>query len=305
MGHVFFSARAGPARTGAIPHDCLSASWRFIVKRVFQAVVCMMILSVCAGFEMTAHAVDNLPFADEAYSVTYEGAVDGQDYVVIAVKAGTEFNALLSADNIMYINQATAANGEVSFTNIRPKYDVPCDVYLGGEGVSTANGPLAIGKLEGHGVTIIGTVTSHTDETRLSDPLTLTLKLKSDGSAVSSQEGTGNSYDYSFSGVAAGTYLLEVSKANHVTRTFEIEVDGQGEVKTDAKIFLLGDVNQNGTVNIVDVSRLLKHVNHSELLDDLTPGYINSDSNVNIVDVSRLLKHVNKTEPLYQWTTLP
>lgn len=61
---------------------------------------------------------------------------------------------------------------------------------------------------------------------------------------------------------------------------------------------LLGDVNGDGNVNIIDVSRLLNHVNGSNTLDDISNCDVNGDSAVNIIDVSRLLNHVNGSNTL-------
>ena len=106
---------------------------------------------------------------------------------------------------------------------------------------------------------------------------------------------------YDIPSVTAGTYTVQVSKKNHVTREYTVTVGGN--VKTlNAEIWLLGDVNGDGVVNIKDCSRLFKHVNKTQLLTDtyaLKCANTNGDSDVNIKDCSRLLKHVNKTQPLW------
>ena len=65
------------------------------------------------------------------------------------------------------------------------------------------------------------------------------------------------------------------------------------------RIFLLGDVNEDGRVNIQDVIRLLNHVNNSSPFVDAQHCDINNDSRVNIQDVIRLLNHVNNSSKLY------
>ena len=62
---------------------------------------------------------------------------------------------------------------------------------------------------------------------------------------------------------------------------------------------LLGDINGDNVVNILDVVRLLNHVNKSDLLADASYCDINGDKTVNILDVVRLLNHVNKSDLLY------
>ena len=101
--------------------------------------------------------------------------------------------------------------------------------------------------------------------------------------------------------VAPGTYTMQVSKKNHVTREYTVTVSGDTKTQ-NAEIWLLGDVNGDGIVNIKDCSRLFKHVNKTQLLTDayaLKCANTNGDSTVNIKDCSQLFKHVNKTQPLW------
>lgn len=94
---------------------------------------------------------------------------------------------------------------------------------------------------------------------------------------------------------------MTVSKSKHVTREYTVTVNN-GKVTQNAEIWMLGDVNGDGVVNIKDCSRLFKHVNKTQLLTDayaLKCANTNGDSIVNIKDCSRLFKHVNKTQPLW------
>ncbi len=142
------------------------------------------------------------------------------------------------------------------------------------------------------------------------DDSDVTVALFADGSAqpqytttVPAGEKSGGKYTavYDIPSVAAGTYTVQVSKKNHVTRAYTVTVGG--DTKTlDTRIYLLGDVNGDGIVNIKDCSRLFKHVNKTQLLTDpyaLKCANTNGDSAVNIKDCSRLFKHVNKTQPLW------
>ncbi len=60
-----------------------------------------------------------------------------------------------------------------------------------------------------------------------------------------------------------------------------------------------GDINGDTSTNIQDVIQLLKHVNGSQQMNDISMCDLNNDGKVNIQDVIRLLKHVNNSEPLY------
>ena len=142
------------------------------------------------------------------------------------------------------------------------------------------------------------------------DDSDVTVALFADGSAqpqytttVPAGEKSGGKYTavYDIPEVAPGTYTVQVSKKNHVTRAYTVTVGGDTKTQ-NAEIWLLGDVNGDGVVNIKDCSRLFKHVNKTQLLTDayaLKCANTNGDSAVNIKDCSRLFKHVNKTQPLW------
>ncbi len=120
---------------------------------------------------------------------------------------------------------------------------------------------------------------------------------------VSSGTKVGNQYtaSYSISGIASGTYTMRVMKNNHVTREYTVTVSGDAKTQ-NAEIWLLGDVNGDGRVNAMDCTRLLMHVNRSQLLTDayaLKCADVNRDSRLNAMDCTRLLTHVNKTQPLW------
>ena len=93
----------------------------------------------------------------------------------------------------------------------------------------------------------------------------VTVALFADGSAqpkytvtVPAGEKSGGKYTavYDIPSVAAGTYTVQVSKKNHVTREYTVTVGGN--VKTlNVEIWLLGDVNGDGCVNAMDCTRLL------------------------------------------------
>lgn len=102
----------------------------------------------------------------------------------------------------------------------------------------------------------------------------VTVSLFADGSAqpkytvtVPAGEKSGGKYTavYDIPSVAAGTYTVQVSKKNHVTREYTVTVGG--DVKTlNVEIRLLGDVNGDGRVNTMDCTALFKHVNKTKPL---------------------------------------
>lgn len=152
---------------------------------------------------------------------------------------------------------------------------------------------------------VSGTVKSSQSAT---DKVTIQLIQQGYGEAsyetiVSGGTKEGNQYtaSYSISGIASGTYTMRVMKKNHVTREYTVTVSGNAKTQ-NAQIHLLGDVNGDGRVNAMDYTRLLKHVNETQLLTDayaLKCSNVNGDNRVNAMDYTRLLKHVNETQPLW------
>ena len=138
----------------------------------------------------------------------------------------------------------------------------------------------------------------------------VTVSLFADGStqpqytvAVPAGEKSGGKYTavYDIPEAAPGTYTMQVSKKNHVTRAYTVTVSGDAKTQ-NAEIWLLGDVNGDGRVNAMDYTRLLKHVNETQPLTDayaLKCANVNRDARVNAMDYTRLLKHVNETQPLW------
>ena len=145
--------------------------------------------------------------------------------------------------------------------------------------------------------TVSGSVTSFNDASG-----DITLWLIPEGSSEPAYETTvkGNTVDYSFADVVAGTYTLKVSKANHVTREYTVVV-GDTSVLQDAKIHLKGDINGDGRVNVSDVGLANAHAKKVSTLE----GYqfdcanVNGDARITISDVGLLNAHAKKTSLLW------
>ena len=149
------------------------------------------------------------------------------------------------------------------------------------------------------GVTVSGTIKSYGSA---SEAVTVTLLQGTSEVATKTLTGASGSVpysqNYSFPAVPAGTYTLKVEKKGHVTREYAIAVASDPVVQ-DIKIYMLGDINEDGSINIQDVIRLLNHVNNSNTISDTKHCDINKDGAVNIQDVIRLLNHVNNNKPLF------
>ena len=145
------------------------------------------------------------------------------------------------------------------------------------------------------GVDVSGTVESF----KFEDETTVELLL--DGVAVQTVavEGFGVK-DYSFECVSDGDYTLRVSKANHVTREYDITVAGEA-VSAELEINLIGDNNADGKVNTVDTARAnayAKGVTPLEGYESLCAD-VNGDGKVNTVDVARINAHARSVNPLW------
>lgn len=95
--------------------------------------------------------------------------------------------------------------------------------------------------------------------------------------------------------LATDTYRLYVTGGS-------IALDVKNPVAViNVKAGLLGDVTQDGRVNIMDVGRLYSHTQKIDLLtgEGLAVADVTGDGRVNIMDVGRLYAHVQRTDPLY------
>ena len=129
----------------------------------------------------------------------------------------------------------------------------------------------------------------------------VTVALFANGSAqpqytttVPAGEKSGGKYTavYDIPSVAAGTYTMQVSKKNHVTREYTITV-GAEAVTQDVQIHLKGDINGDGRINTSDVAKVNAHAKGAFLLT----GYqfacadVNGDGKVNTSDVAKINAH--------------
>ena len=106
------------------------------------------------------------------------------------------------------------------------------------------------------------------------------------------------SQTYSFPTVPAGTYTLKVEKKGHAPWTEEITV-GSSNVTKDVTVYLIGDVNKDGVVDVADMQRLYNHLNNTDPLGDTGVADVNGDKTVDVADMQRLYNHLNNTAPLF------
>ena len=97
---------------------------------------------------------------------------------------------------------------------------------------------------------------------------------------------------YDIPEVAPGTYTMQVSKKNHVTREYTVTVGTEAK-RLDMEIHLKGDINGDGRVNTSDVGKANAHAKGASLLTgyQFTCADINGDGKVNTSDVGKLNAH--------------
>ena len=149
------------------------------------------------------------------------------------------------------------------------------------------------------GVEVSGTITSYGDA---SEDVTVTL-LQGTSVIGSPQVLTGASgsapysQTYSFATVPAGTYTLKVEKKGHAPWTEEITVDSSAVTK-DVTVYLIGDVNKDGEINVTDIVALINHVNGTAPLTGIDHCDLDGDGQINVTDVVILINHVNGSAPM-------
>ncbi len=146
-------------------------------------------------------------------------------------------------------------------------------------------------------IDLTGAVVSFGDET---DEVTLRLYKDGDEENAYVVTVTGNSAEYTFEGIANGTYILEVSKLNHVTRTYEVVVSEE-DVTQDVKIHLRGDINGDGKLNVVDAARINAQAKGAVALIDyeLACADVNGDGKVNVIDAAVSNAHAKGIKPIW------
>ncbi len=145
---------------------------------------------------------------------------------------------------------------------------------------------------------IWGTVKSFNSET---EEVTIELVNGVDGTTVDTVVVTGNNAEYGFDAVQPGYYIIRVSKKDHVSREYKMWIQ-KDETELDLKIHLKGDVDGNGTVNIMDINAVLKHFKKTQKIEDeyaFACGDIDGNGVLNILDYNKILRHIKKVEMLW------
>ncbi len=151
---------------------------------------------------------------------------------------------------------------------------------------------------EGTGRTVSGTITTFLDDT---DAVTVTLTREGDSSPSYAKVVYGNSATYKFDSVAEGTYIMTVSKKNHVTRTEKVVV-GATTVTKNMKVHPIGDINGDGKITTLDYMKVNAYVKGTVTLTEYElkcADVIGTDGKVTTADAMRINAHVKGTKLLW------
>lgn len=161
------------------------------------------------------------------------------------------------------------------------RYCTVCKMTDGSTYTETAPSP---------GYTVYGAATSFGSQTD-----DVTIQLIESGASEAAYEAVvhGNTASYSIAGVAPGTYTMKVMKQNHVTREYTVTVESSN-VTQNVKICLLGDVNMDGTISVIDATEGQKDIANLISLNDYQNRLadVNNDGIVSIVDVTLIQKYI-------------
>ena len=151
---------------------------------------------------------------------------------------------------------------------------------------------------EGTGRRVLGTITTFLDGT---DAVTVTLTREGDSSPSYAKVVYGNSATYKFDSVAEGTYIMTVSKKNHVTRTEKVVV-GATTVTKNMKVHPKGDINGDGKITTLDYMKVNAYVKGTITLTEYElkcADVIGTDGKVTTADAMRINAHVKGTKLLW------
>ncbi len=109
-----------------------------------------------------------------------------------------------------------------------------------------------------------------------------------------------NIYAFTLDEMQGVTYIITVSKQNHATRTYELDVDSNMEF--NMQINLVGDVTGDGQIRMNDMSIINAHIKETKLLEGyiLVCADVTGDGQIRMNDMSRINAHVKETSTIWK-----
>ena len=136
--------------------------------------------------------------------------------------------------------------------------------------------------------TVTGTVESYGDP---DETITIQLVNSGNGEPEYITTVTGNSTEYSLTGVEPRSYVMRVEKNKHITEEFIMQVD-PGNAVRDIQLNLLGDLNRNGKVDMADIVLLIRYQAGWSISIYEKAADINADSKISMADLVLLIREV-------------
>ena len=115
------------------------------MKKLLSLTMAMMMLFSTTAFAATIDGVNigdktiyKQDETDQKYDVTFTGAVNGKEYMLWVVKNihATAKTASFAQADVLYINQATAANNQVTFNDFLPMNIENSTLLISGQGMA-------------------------------------------------------------------------------------------------------------------------------------------------------------------------
>lgn len=282
-------------------------------KSSWKLVLCLalaVVMLACTALAATAPDVAQASDAtvnvgdDGKLTVTVSGLTAGTQYALMQVKVksdATTAAALLATppayevkeENILYIDQA-AADGTVTFANFLPK-SMSTSLFVLGGGAQ----PQVVGAMLTQGVTLTGTATAKSATT---GDVIVTVKDSNGAEVGTATVASGQTYTIDGIPEEAGL-TVEVSstiKGNskptvdkYVTRTYAL--DATTTTTLNVELCPKGDVDNTGTVNMMDVTKLYNHAKPggTKITDSYSVdcGKVLGGATVSMRDVTALYNH--------------
>ena len=271
------------------------------MKNLFRLLCIVMILGMMSAPVLAANVNLGGVEVDETliispvsgkYSVTYTEAdatelTSGQQIVLLVVKgvASTPAGLTISSENIRYIDQGTATDTSISFSNFIPSSIPNCTVLI--SGLTGIDGPKIIGYIAAVPVNVSGQLTYVNAAKNLSATIVLKEDAVPTNTFIVQTDTSGN---FSFPAVTEGRYTLTATLQSYTKYVRGNIIVAENPILDLAGTLLPGDINSDGTIELQDLNQVIfnfnKIMNHS--------ADINQDGVIELLDLSAIIANYNK-----------
>lgn len=274
---------------------------RFLFVMTAIAILASSTLCVSADYEVDADGFTTINGYEN------QALVDGREYGLVIVK-GTDAVLDLStaekiSENVMYINQATAKAGALSFGSIGLKLDGEFDgatAFIGGEGFTTAtkigNLSEATGPQEPTTVKLTGTITDAVAGTRKLASVTVFEGTNAVASFTGASSVDGAAEKFSIDVDPNKTYSVVLTKAGYLDVKYTgvavaaAAVD-MGEINLGAAA---GDIDNSDTVAYADLTKVINNYNKNTAEADDQAADIDASGTIAYTDLTPIINNYNK-----------